>query len=389
MKSNVTTSSLIFLYGTAIIGTFLYSFTQIDLSLTFSDSSLLYPIQQFFQGIGYFNRPFSAGLYSVIMSLLYVLYMMLYKKATLQLVNKKTVWIVIGATALLLLFAYPAFSYDLYNYLFDARIITLYQENPYLHKALDYPDDPWINFMRWTHRTYPYGPGWLIISVPLSFLGFQKFVITLYLFKSLMAASYVASVVAIQKILKKTGSSVVLSGTILFALNPLVLIESLVSAHNDIVMMALALWSLYALMQKKYGWSVVLLLISVSIKFATILLLPAYAYALWTMRSGTKVDWEKIMTISTVSMLFAVVAASMRTQFQPWYLLYVLPFAALLPPKTWINISVFVVSVAGSLQYVPYLYTGNWDPPIPAILNGILLVGVAVSVGAALLHKRL
>ena len=69
-------------------------------------------------------------------------------------ISKPFVWLIIFVSALLLVFSYNAFSYDIFNYIFDAKIFTHYHQNPYLQKALDYPGDPMLSFMRWTHRVY-------------------------------------------------------------------------------------------------------------------------------------------------------------------------------------------------------------------------------------------
>ncbi|MBI4137328.1 hypothetical protein HY469_04665 [Candidatus Roizmanbacteria bacterium] len=367
------------MYVLGVVLLFLYSFTQIDLNLTLSSSHILYEIQRVFQRIGYFQRPLSTILYVSVMALLLTTYWILFIVSQKKKITEKTAWLLVGISAGVLLFSYPGFSYDIFNYLFDARIVTLYQENPYVHKALDYLQDPWINIMRWTHRTYPYGPGWLVLTVPLSVAGFQKFVVTLYLFKALMVGCYLASVLAIKHIMEKINPGYVVPAILLFALNPLIITESLVSAHNDIVMMALSLWSFYFLVSKRKAWSLVFLLFSISIKFATVFLIPAYVYVFWLMQSKKKVLWEYVILTTIAGMTLAVAAATIRTQFQPWYLLYVLPFAALLPQRVSIVIPVVIISIAGMLQYVPFLYTGKWDPPIPTILNVIMASGVIIS----------
>src|SRR5205814_411517 len=137
----------------------------------------------------------------------------------------------------ILFFAYNAFSYDLFNYIFDAKIFVHYHQNPYFHKALDFPGDPMLSFMHWTHRTYPYGPAWLIIIAPVYYLGFGIFSITFYLFKLITVEAYLWSVILVKKIAEKleTDSSF---AVVAFALNPLVIAEVLVSAHNDIFMIA-------------------------------------------------------------------------------------------------------------------------------------------------------
>lgn len=145
-------------YFLVIISLFLYSFTQVDLGLTLTRLSIWQEAQRFFQHIGYFQRPLSAELYIGILTLLFVFYFFFLSFVKKNLISKKQLWTVIIATATLLTFSYNAFSHDLFNYIFDAKIVTYYNQNPYLHKALDYAGEPMLAFMHWTHRTYPYGP---------------------------------------------------------------------------------------------------------------------------------------------------------------------------------------------------------------------------------------
>ena len=190
--SNIKLSSIGYLI--VIIGLFLYSFTQVDLSLTLSRWSVWQVIQKYFQHIGYFQRPLSAFIYVAIILLLYIFYFFFLTKAYSHKISKRQIWFLITSVSIILAFSYNAFSYDLFNYIFDAKIITYYHQSPYIHKALDYLGDPMLSFMHWTHRAYPYGPIWLLLTVPLSFLGFKIFLLTFFLFKFLMAISFVGTV---------------------------------------------------------------------------------------------------------------------------------------------------------------------------------------------------
>ena len=143
------------LYFLVIFALFLYSFTQIDLSLTFSRIDFLRNLVKSFQYIGYFNRPISTYIYVGLLALLFGFYIYFLKLAQNKRIKRDLVWKLIIATIVILLFSYNAFSYDLFNYIFDAKIFTHYHMNPYLHKALDFPGDPMLSFMRWTHRAYP------------------------------------------------------------------------------------------------------------------------------------------------------------------------------------------------------------------------------------------
>src|SRR3989344_4557895 len=328
---------LFFLF--TFLGLFLYSFTQVDLNLTLSRISLAFAIQDFFQHIGYFNRPLSTASYAAILIALFVSYGGVLYAASRKWVTERTVWQLLIGLACLLIFSYPAFSYDIFNYMFDARIVTLYGENPYIHRALDFPSDQWLNFMRWTHRIYPYGPLWLVFSIPLSFLVF-------------------------------------------FAFNPLIIIESLVSAHNDILMIFFSIIAVYLLFKRRHFLSFLFLLSSILIKFATIFLIPVFILKIISDRSGKKMTLDKFAIYALCSMLIAVVAASIRTQFQPWYLLYLLTFGSFLVDKRYFLLPLSVLSFGALMLYAPYIYLGNWDPPVPLILNSVIILSVFVALMA-------
>jgi hypothetical protein len=253
--------------------------------------------------------------------------------------------------------------------MFDAKIITHYHQNPYEHKALDYPGDPMLSFMRWTHRVYPYGPLWLGLTVPLSAVGLQVFIVTFYLFKLLMAASFIGCVYFISKLFQKIAPEREVFGMVFFGLSPLVLIESLVSAHVDIVMMCFALWSLYLLTTKGYVVSYVLFAVSVGIKFVTAFMAPAFLLIHYFQAKHNKVRWNLIFWMMLLLMTGGVIAESSISNFQPWYLLAVLPFAVFLSHRYIVLIPGVIIPLAALFNYVPFLFVGNWDKPIPQIMS--------------------
>src|SRR3989338_1952595 len=363
----------------------LYSFTQVDLSLTLSQVSIWQGIQKFFQQIGYFNRLLSTVLFLGIIGGMFALYGITLSLIRKNIIDRKLLWKIIIFVSVILFFSYNAFSYDLFNYIFDAKIVTYYGQNPYEHKALDYPGDPMLSFMHWTHRTYPYVPLWLALTIPLSFIGFGYFLLTFYLFKLLALFGFIWSAILIRKIALRLGSDPVLAVAV-FALNPLVLVESLVSAHIDIVMIPFGLLGILAFLEKKYIKSFTALILSIAIKYATVFLIPGIiVYGLF------KSSKDFFLYVLILSMIITVVLASSRTNFQPWYLLLVLPFASLVSDKYFILIPVFLISIASLLQYAPFIYLGNWIPPVPTILNWIMISSIMVSgvliIGRKLMHR--
>lgn len=372
---------LVFLYSVPVLGLFLYSFTQIDLSLTFSRIESLRNIVSSFQYIGYFNRPLSTYIYISILIILFGFYFYFLKQAMIKSLNKRVAWNLIILSVLILTFSYNAFSYDIFNYIFDAKIFTFYHQNPYLHKALDFPGDPMLSFMRWTHRAYPYGPFWLILTIPLSYMGFNFFLPTFFIFKSIMAASYIGSIYLMGKIFQKIKPDKEIFGLIFFGLNPLIIVESLVSGHLDIVMVFFALASFYKLINKKYLLAFIFLSLSIGIKFSTIFLLPAFILALFLGKKEKQAKWEIVLNLAIIFSALTVFAASLYSgNFQPWYLVLPLSFAVFISWRFYVLVPSLVISFFALLHYVPYLYLGNWDPPVPYTLFMLQLISIASSV---------
>lgn len=363
----------------------IYSFTQIDLSLTFSKASVFQTVQKSLQYIGYFQRPISAYIFIGLLSsltLLYIITLVLSIKGKLE---TKDIWKIIMAVSSILFFSYNAFSYDFFNYIFDAKIITHYHQNPYLQKALDFPSDPMLSFMRSTHRVYPYGPSWLLFTVPLSFVGLNFFLPTFYLFKALIIGCFLGTVYFIGKILVHLKSKNLSFAMVFFALNPLVIIESLISAHNDIVMIFLAISALHFLFKKNYILSIILLILSIGIKFATIILIPFFLFVIYKQIKNKDINYNTFFYALFIIMVLAAVLISFASgqnknpEFQPWYLLSVLPFAAFVSKsRLVVTITVFV-SVGALLSYLPYIYMGEWPKNIVDLK--VILLSIALVLG--------
>lgn len=358
---------------------FLYSFTQVDLSLTLSRSSIYQTIEKNFQHIGWYDRPLSTTLYLLIAIALTAsyscfLYLSLKKKIT-----RKLFWITLIAVCGILVFSYNAFSYDLFNYIFDAKIFTHYHLNPYMYKALDFPGDPMLSFMRWTHRTYPYGPMWLGITIPLSFIGGNIFLLTFFIFKLAMASFFLGSVYLIEKILDIVDEKRKILGIIFFAFNPLVLIECLVSAHNDISMMFFVLLGIYLILKKKVFLSIFFVAVSGLIKFTGVSILPALLLFMVNFRKNLGFSFDKFISLSIVSAIVTFGYVITKTQVQPWYLLWILPLIALSRPTKFVMIPTIILSFSLCILYIPFIQTGNWDGIKPVLEIETIILAVCVA----------
>ncbi len=369
-------SLLLLPYFSAVFALFLYSFTQVDLSLTLSRVSLWQSIQKSFQYIGFFQRPQSAIIFSVILFVLFVFYSLFLYLSLKNRISVKTLRLLIAGSFVLLVFSYNAFSYDLFNYIFDAKILTFYHQNPFLHRPIDFIGDPMLNFMRWTHRFYPYGLSWLFLTVPLSFAGANIFLFTFFLFKLLMGFSYLGSCFLIYKISEKIFPENKISNTIFFALNPLVLIEGLVSAHNDMPMIFFTFFSFYLYLNKKGVLSLFTYVFSVGIKYANLVLAPSVLYIFILEKLNKKISWDKIFSLSLAFSFIAVLLATLRTNFQPWYFVLSISIASFIWRKYYVLVPLFLISLFSALIYVPYVFLSDYAKTYPDTIFRLQEIGV-------------
>ena len=221
-------------YFLFLISFVVYSYTQVDLNLTLSSNPTYQSIQYQLTQLGYFNRPLSTIIFFSILAGFVTCYLLLVTFLDKWKLTVKQLWSLLIVSCFLFLVSYPAFAHDIFNYMFDAKTIIKYGQNPYFTTPLDFPQDEWTRFMRWTHVGSVYPPGWLVTTVPFYLLGFGKFTLTLLSFKLLGLISFLASSWLMLKLAGR-------KAWVLWSFNPMVLIESLSSVHNEITMVAFTL----------------------------------------------------------------------------------------------------------------------------------------------------
>lgn len=321
---------MIFIYGLFLIGITVWSYSLIDVNLTLFNNHYWEVFRQWIIQLGYFNRQTNVYVYVGIIIGLFIFYWYFQKH------SKKTSPLLIGfIVGLILLFAYPTLSHDLFNYIFDAKIVTTYHQNPYFLTPEHFRGDPWLRFMHWTHRTYPYGPTFLLLTLIPSFLAMGKFILNYFLFKLLFVISYWIAIYCLNKKNRQWA--------MIFATNPLILIEGLVNNHNDLIGLSLAVVGICLLLSNYNTFiSRLILIFSAGIKYIT---LPLIAL------QSRNNKFNKLILISFISLLFYL---SFTREIQPWYFLSIFAF---LPSFTTIilDFSIFFFGLLiGNIYFIQY-----------------------------------
>lgn len=280
----------------------------------------------------------------------------------LKLNSRKNFWQFLVIISLPLIISYNGLSHDLFNYIFNAKMVIEYNANPHIKTALDFANDPMIRFMNNTHTPAPYGYGWTALSLVPYAAGLGKFLSTFFVFKLFAFLSLFLTLLISEKFFKKESYQKLA----FFFLNPLVLIEILSSAHNDLWMLASALLAVYLASEFKNKKLIKIILIvllmafSISIKFATVVLLPFIGYFLIEEKLGKwKLGiWKYKYELMSLAM-FAPLVTERSKQFLPWYLLWSLIFVPMIKIKFLRNLLI-VFSLSSLLRYVPWFYFIPW-----------------------------
>ena len=301
------------------------------------------------------QRPLSTMVFIIIVTLLFGFYGWILWRTAEKRLTAKQIWFLIGITVFILFFSFPAFSYDIFNYLATAKVAFLYKENPYIIMPIEFTGDPLLKFLHAANKIALYGPVWILLTAIPHVAGLGNLILTVFTFKAFILVFYLGAACLIWKLSGKN-----LKSLVFFAFNPLILIETLVSSHSDIVMMTFILLAFQFTFKKQRTRGFISWILSIGIKYATIVLLPVFLLE-------KKLSKEQIFYVSYWLMFLAFLLSPIREEIYPWYVIWLITLAALIPQKRFIFCLTLALSVGTLLRYTPFLYTGTWEGITPLV----------------------
>ena len=337
------------------------------------------------------NSTFRTGCFALLMALLSINYYLIVrtiKHNSLERFTKGQKLLLAGALVLLLL-SYNALSHDVFNYMFNAKMLVKYQANPHRQVALNFAQDPWTRFMNNTHTPAPYGYLWTGLSVIPYLLGLGKFITTWLSFKFFALLGLALAIFFIGRLAETKKVKLWQLALVLF--NPLILIESISSAHNDWWMMWPVLASLYYAGQVKptrqnnyplFLLIIILMTASINIKYASLVAIPFIIYYLFKSQLDKLKIFSKKITknakkifdqyfFDLLSLSFFLPLLTNRSQrFLTWYLIWPMTFLPFVRSKWWRN-TLLIFSISALLSYLPWIYYLPWltfDQATPDLL---------------------
>lgn len=347
------TNAMTIFYLLSSIVFFIYSYGFVDFNLTLSSHPLVTGFVSWSQSLAMFNRPLSIQVYLGLIIAMFICYFVSLTHHNSQ--DRVFPWRFVAVLALIFTVSYPLLSSDVFKYLFSARMVVDYGANPHVLPPNTFPDDTWIRFMRWVHTPSPYGPVMTALAIPPYLLGLKKFVLALFLFKFMTLGAYLLAVWLVGKLAAMINKDVrfVTRAQVYFALNPLIFVEWLTNAHNDGLMITAFLLAVYLLFRNKKVLSVGALLLSIGIKYVTVILLPFIFLK-------KKISLVFVGYYSLILLFLAPLLYHYSYQYQPWYVTWLIPLAAILGNST-IMWGVGAYTLGSFLRYIPYISTGLWE----------------------------
>ena len=221
-------------------------------------------------------------IYIIVLTSMTILYAILIKERDKLFKNSKKMFIFIATVAIIFVAVIPFTCSDVFYYLGIGRINSEYHQNPYYTTIKGFVEQGenskflerdtllsqgYIN--DWADSTVVYGPIWTLICRILASMSFGSIDIGLLVFKLINVMVHLMNCYLIYKISNKK------IFTLLYGLNPFILIEGIACVHNDMFVILFTLASFYFLLKKKnLVVSIVFLALATAIKYFTILLLP-------------------------------------------------------------------------------------------------------------------
>ena len=161
-------------------------------------------------------------------------------------------WLLFGSACifgLTLLFQPSLLSDDVFTYIFSGRILVVHGADPLNTAPIQFANDPYLKWVI-SGRSSPniFGPLWLCLSALLASLSNQP-AVTLLIFKGVALLAHLANCVLVWKIAGIIAPRRRLLCTMLYAWNPLAVIELAGSGHSEGVLIFLLLLAMLLYVQ--------------------------------------------------------------------------------------------------------------------------------------------
>lgn len=138
-------------------------------------------------------------------------------------------------------------SHDILVYASYSRLLAIYHANPYFVPLTAFPHDPFVPLNYWAGMVSAYGPLWLGVCWLVGLVVGPQVAAYVLAFRLFALAIHLLNIWLVTRTLHAMGASprTITLGALLYAWNPLVLLESGFGGHNDVFMLTFILLGIY------------------------------------------------------------------------------------------------------------------------------------------------
>jgi len=210
-------------------------------------------------------------------------------------------------------------SQDVFLYGLYGRMVVAYHVNPYLVTLAAFPRDVLHEALhQGVREAMIYGPVWVDLSILVTLLAGASVAKIIIGFRLLGLVVHLLNVVLIWAILVRLKPEARVSGTLLYAWNPLVLLMSVAEMHQIVVVVLFVLLAVFLFQRKSLTLGWVFLLLATLINFWCLLLLPLYFRLLTKESHALRRDesflwWSRLIGVSAL-----VIALAYAPYWQGW-----------------------------------------------------------------------
>jgi hypothetical protein len=287
----------------------------------------------------------------------------------------KHLWLILGLWMIPMLVVAPIFSRDVFSYAAQGEMVS-HHINPYNYGPFTLGAGPYVNPVDslWLNAPAPYGPLFLMIDGFFATASFHNALVTVIFLRLLAVAGVALIAWCIPKLARAYGRE---PGPILLltALNPLVLLTLVGSAHNDAIMVGLLLCGIAAAKYKHPVWGVVLVALAAAIKAPAGL---GVLYIGWEWL-GTGVPWrQRVRPVLTAALITVGVLAFLSiVSGLGWGWVANLETPGTV--RSWL-----APTTAIGLGLSGILHAVGWHVSTTAVLSGARVVGFTIAGGATI-----
>ena len=181
-------------------------------------------------------------------------------------------WVIgaIGLLHLIFMLAPPLLSKDIFSYIEYARLGVVHDVNPYAEVVKAVRGDEVYRYLGWRSIASAYGPLFTVASYPLAWVSAG---VGLWIIKVITAVASLGCVALVADSARRLGRSPVVAAA-LFGLNPILLVYGVGGAHNDILMLLLALAGVALMLRRREGLAGGAVVAGVAVKASVGVMLP-------------------------------------------------------------------------------------------------------------------